>query len=362
MLERVGPPSQMGHAHQLPTPRRHRGEERIVALDHVPDGGDRHRPEAGDLAHLAFGGEASQQGVEIDPHDDLGRALASLACRPPTGPLVLGIGIDVGGGGGRAVALGPGDPVGHLGQGVGRVGVGRLVAGLGSGLSEDLVRHRVDGGHYAGAHFGVIAAVEMPLALGIGVGAQRPALVNAPAAGLGIDLGRCLGAGALLPQLGQWRAPGRLQQIVLSPGVGPRGVNDGRGLLRRQLAPAGGSRRRRQSVEPAGSLERGRRLRHAGARAPGQRMRRRAVALGPPRARFRNPRCGQGLDGGGDVLDPGRVLHHFLGLGHGEQCGVEAGGIATQRFPEFRDSHVHGKGPTVGPTTRGEATSELVFV
>ena len=77
LLQGVGPPPQMGHAHHLLAPGDHRGEERVVGVDHVQHRRHRHRPEAGDLAHLTLDRIAPEQRAQVDPGDDLVRA------RPP---------------------------------------------------------------------------------------------------------------------------------------------------------------------------------------------------------------------------------------------------------------------------------------
>ena len=73
LLQGVGPPPQMGHPHHLLAPGDHRGQERVVGVDHVPHRGHRHRPEAGDLAHLSVDRIAPQPRPQVDPHDDLVR-------------------------------------------------------------------------------------------------------------------------------------------------------------------------------------------------------------------------------------------------------------------------------------------------
>ncbi len=175
-----------------------------------------------------------------------------------------------------------------------------------------------------------------------------------------------LGPGALLPQLGQRRAPGRLQQVVLGGGVGRSGVGDGAGLLGRQLAPAGGGGRLGQRLQAAGGVDGGCGLDDARAGAPGQVVGRRAVTLGPPRAGLGHPGRGQGLDGGGHLLDPRRLLDHLRGLGRRQHGRVEPGGVLTQRFPQLRDPHAHSRATVRERATyRGKSTPalpELVFV
>ena len=140
---------------------------------------------------------------------------------------------------------------GHFGQGVGGVGLGGFVAAFGAGLAEDGLAEGVEGGHDAGADFGVVAAVEVPFALGVGEGPQRASLVDASAAGLGVDTTRRLRPGALLAQLGQGRTTGRLQQIVLGASVGRSSVGDGRTPARPTDRP-GGRRPRSRAGTPTG--------------------------------------------------------------------------------------------------------------
>ena len=86
LLQGVGPPPQMGHPHQPLAPGHHRGQERVVGVDHVPHRGDRHRPEAGDLAHLSLDRIAPQQRPEVDPYDDLVRPRPAGRLPPRTRP------------------------------------------------------------------------------------------------------------------------------------------------------------------------------------------------------------------------------------------------------------------------------------
>ena len=142
-----------------------------------------------------------------------------------------------------------------------------------------------------------------------------------------------LGPGALLAELGQRRAAGRLQQVVLGGGVGRGGVGDGARLLRRQLSPAGGGRRlgqgsRRRAVSRAAAawttvVPVRRASWWAAERSPSLRH---EPHLG-------HPGRGQGLDGGGHLLDPRRLLHHFRGLGRRQHGRVEAGRRTHSAIP-----------------------------
>ncbi len=241
------------------------------------------------------------------------------------------------------------------------------MAACGAGLAEDGFAEGIEGGHDAGAYFGVVAAVEVPFALGVGEGSKRPALVDATAAGLGVDPTGGLGPGALLTQLGQGRPTSSFQQVVLGGGVGHRRVGDGRRLLGRQLAPAGSGRRLGQGLEAAGGFDGGCGLDDGCSRPPRQLVRRRPLALRPPRANFGQPRRGQTLEVGRDLLDPRRLLDDLLGLGRRQHGRVEPGGVSAQRLPQLRDPHTHSRAyrPKTKRPTKGEvetATTELVFV
>ena len=218
------------------------------------------------------------------------------------------------------------------------------MAGLGPSLAEDLLPDRVEGGHDAGADFGVVAAVQVPFALGVGEGAQRAALVDAAAAGLEVDL-------APRPWCGRTAPAARPAASVGPPPAG---------RARRRCWPPAAS-----AMAHACSADRS--PRRAAAAVSGRDSRRRAVSMAAaawttlvpvrraswcaaersPSVRHEphlgHPGRGQGLDGGGHLLDPRRLLHHIRGLGCREHGRVEAGGVLTQRFPQFCDPHAHSR-------------------
>ena len=190
--------------------------------------------------------------------------------------------------------------------------------------------------------------------------------MDAAAAGLEVDAAGGLGPGALLAQLGQRRAPGRLQQVVLGGGVGRGGVGDGRRLLGRQLAPAGGGRGLGQGLQPAGGVEGGaawttvvpvrRASWWAAERSPSARHEPVSATRAAARA----------LTVAAIFSIRDACSDHLLGLGRRQHGRVEAGGVLTQRFPQLCDPHAHSRANR--PRTsdlQGEVepvTTELVFV
>src|SRR5579859_5538828 len=148
-----GPPAQVGDADDGVAVGGEGGQERVAGVDQVEDGGDRHRPEADHLAHLAGDRVAPQQGGQVgaDDHLDVDPG--------PAGPTRRHTGAVGGGGGGVAGAGGGG---GQVGEGVGGVGLDRFPAALGPGRLKPPVGEGGQGGHEQRPHLGVVPYPQIP--------------------------------------------------------------------------------------------------------------------------------------------------------------------------------------------------------
>ena len=269
----------------------------------------------------------------------------------------------------RRLGAGCGDAglAGHFREGVGGIGLGGFVPALGAGLAEHGLAEGVEGGHDAGADLGVVAAVEVPFALGVGEGPQRAALVDATAAASRVDLsGGGLGPGALFSQLGQRRAAGRLQQIVLGGRRPPGPRRRWRPPARPTARPGGRPRGLGQGTPTAGrcrSPDRG--LNNRRPRSARQLVGRRTLAFRPPRANLGQP--GQTLEIRRDLLDPRRLLDHLSRPG--PPTSTAASKPAAYPLSDSRNSRRSPRPwpclPSERSNPQGEvqpATTELVFV
>ncbi len=109
---------------------------------------------------------------------------------------------------------------GQRGESVRGVGLRRLTPALAPGDSEQAVAEAIDRGHELGPHLGVVAHVQVPGTLAVGVAAQETPGVDATTTGLGIGGCRRLGPGTVVSELLQRRTPGRLDQVGLGGGTG----------------------------------------------------------------------------------------------------------------------------------------------
>ena len=108
---------------------------------------------------------------------------------------------------------GLGRHLGHLRQGVGGVGLDRFDAALNPGPVEKPVGEGGQRGHEQRPDLGVVAHPQIPRPVGVGVTAQKPLAVDPGPAGLGVGLGGRADPGALLAQLGVRRLGRPGQQL-----------------------------------------------------------------------------------------------------------------------------------------------------
>ncbi len=268
----------------------HRRQKRVSR--HGP--GRRHRdgPDAVHLADLAGGDLAPDQGVVVDPHDDLRRRPAFA-----------------GGGAGRRLR--------HGHQRVGGAGLVALPASRPAGVVEGLPLERRQAGPEPGEGVGGEAPVHPPRSIAVDPRPQGPALVK-PAIAL-LLLPRRPGGGlnvaAGLPQPRQRTGAGPLDERGAGLRSGGHRPGDLAGRLRRQrpLLP-GLTDLARALLQVLGGRQRGRRRADRTARRPCQPPGRGTVPGPPPRPTLRRPPGRQRFARLRQPLDPAEQAEEQLGI------------------------------------------------